>query len=288
MARPEPARAGGRVAAAQPVVPAVRAFSPSGLECFLDCPFQYFARHTLRLKGRPLAPRERLDFMLQGRIVHETLAEWHRNPRPIGEVFDNVFAALCEKHAVGAGYRAERLRSQMLDDLLAFEAKQKLAAAGETLTEEQFEIQLDEETPVRGRIDRIDKLTDGRALIVDYKYSAKASVTAKLENLNLLQAGLYSLAVERKLGLRPVGVFYYGLKKEHAVVGWSDPPGAFGPSEALTSEWQERAASLARDAAEEIRAGRIEPAPASLDLCRLCDYRDVCRYEGAARARAAG
>src|SRR6185436_16034852 len=32
-------------------------FSASGLECFLDCPFQYFARYTLRLKTRPLPPQ---------------------------------------------------------------------------------------------------------------------------------------------------------------------------------------------------------------------------------------
>ena len=80
-------------------------FSASGLECFLDCPFQYFARYTLRLKTRPLLPQDRLDFMLQGTIIHQTLAEWHRDPQPIEPLFDRIFAANCEAKAVFRGYR---------------------------------------------------------------------------------------------------------------------------------------------------------------------------------------
>ena len=89
--------------------------------------------------------------------------------------------------------------------------------------------------------------------------------------------------------MKPAGVFYYGLKKNSTVVGWSDPPGYFRiRSEALTQEWIEGAVAQTRAAAEEIRRGRIAAAPASLDLCRYCDFRDVCRYESAARAMAAG
>jgi ATP-dependent helicase/DNAse subunit B len=153
-------------------------------------------------------------------------------------------------------------------------------------------MQVDDSLLVRGRIDRIDKLPDGRALIVDYKYSAAANVAAKLDKTTLLQGGLYALAAERELGLKPAGVFYYGLKGDSngqtKVVGWSDPPGAFQiRSEALTREWIERAVEQARTAADQIRQGRIAPAPASLDLCRLCDFSDVCRYDAAARTLAA-
>lgn len=264
-------------------------FSPSSLESFLDCPFQYFARHTLRLKTRPLAPQDRLDFMLQGTIVHQTLAEWHRQPQPIEPLFDRVFAEQCRKHAVFPGYRAESLRRRMLDDLLQFGERQKLPPAAGVLTEEEFVMPVDEALIVRGRIDRIDKLADGRALIVDYKYSGAANVSGKLEKATLLQAGLYALAVEHKLGLKPAGVFYYGLKRDSSVVGWSDPPGAFvARSQPLTREWLDGVLAKVREAVEQIRQGRIAPAPQSADLCRLCDFRDVCRYEGAARTMAAG
>jgi ATP-dependent helicase/DNAse subunit B len=273
----------------QGVRPIIRAFSPSALECFLDCPYQFFARYTLKLKTRPLAPQDRLDFMLQGMIVHQTISEWHRNPQPIEPLFDRIFAALCEQKAVFLGYRAEQLRRQMLDDLRQFCENQKLPASFEVLTEQPFEMVVDDSLVVRGRIDRVDKLPDGRALIVDYKYSAAARVSEKLEKTTLLQAGLYALAAERELGLRPAGVFYYGLKKELKVVGWSDPAGAFKiRSEPLTREWINAAVDKARNAAEEIRGGRIAPQPADQELCRLCEFRDVCRYEGAGRAMAAG
>jgi RecB family exonuclease len=143
---------------------------------------------------------------------------------------------------------------------------------------------VDDSLVVRGRIDRIDKLPDGRALIVDYKYSAAANVAAKMDKATLLQPGLYALAAERALGLKPAGVFYFGLKDKLKVVGWSDPPGAFGiKTEPLTREWIDGVVQIARTAVDQIREGRIAPMPASLELCRLCDFRDVCRYDRAAR-----
>ena len=172
----------------------------------------------------------------------------------------------------------------MLDDLRQFADKLKLPASLEVLTEQPFEMAVDDSLLLRGRIDRIDKLPDGRALIVDYKYSAAQRVAARMGKEALLQGGLYALAVERELGLKPAGVFYYGLKKDLTVVGWSDPPGAFGiASDPLTREWIDGAVARAHRAADEIRGGRIAPDPVDLELCRLCDYRDVCRYDGAAR-----
>src|SRR5262249_42467551 len=58
-ARPRPARGPAADQGVRPTI-AQRSFSPSGLECFLDCPYQFFARHTLRLRGRPLSPQDRL------------------------------------------------------------------------------------------------------------------------------------------------------------------------------------------------------------------------------------
>jgi len=72
---------------------------------------------------------------------------------------------------------------------------------------------------------------------VDYKYSAAGRVAEKLEKPTLLQGGLYARAVEQTLGLKPAGVFYYGLKKDLRVVGWSDPLGPFRSDPSVTREW---------------------------------------------------
>ena len=154
----------------------------------------------------------------------------------------------------------------------------KLQVPVDVITEWPFEIALDDALLIRGRIDRIDRLPDGRARIVDYKYSAAARVAGKLEQATLLQGGLYALAVERGMGLQATGMYYYGLKKSLKVVGWDNP----------TREWIETAVEKTRAAAEQIRGGRIAPAPSSLELCGMCDFRDVCRYAGAARTMTAG
>jgi hypothetical protein len=223
--------------------------------------------------------------MLQGMIVHQTLSEWHRNPQAIESLFERIFAECCEQKRVFMGYRTEDLRRRMLDDLRQFCQSGRLpVGSSEVFTERSFDMTVDDSLVVKGRIDRIDKLADGRALIVDYKYSAKANVTAKMDKVTLLQPGLYALAAERTLGLKPAGVFYFGLKKDLKVVGWSDPPGAFGiKTEPLTRQWIDGVVQIARTAADEIRGGRIAPLPASLELCRLCDFRDVCRYDRATR-----
>jgi ATP-dependent helicase/DNAse subunit B len=260
-------------------------FSPSGLECFLDCPFQFFARYTLKLRTRPLLPQNRLDFMLQGTIIHQTLSEWRRDPQPIELLFHRVFSEHCALKSVFPGYRTEYLRRQMLDDLRRFAEDPKLPAFADVLTEQQFEMTIGESLRLRGRIDRIEKLSGGRALIVDYKYSAAQRVAARMTKETLLQGGLYALAVERQLGLKPAGVVYYGLKRDLKIVGWTDPPGEFGlDSEPLTRQWIDSAVDMARRAANEILAGRVAPDPVDLDLCRLCEYCDVCRYDGAGRA----
>ena len=62
--------------------------SPTALETFLQCPFQYFAGRLLRLKGSPGRPGERLDFLTQGGIVHEVLATWWNTRQDIGTLFE--------------------------------------------------------------------------------------------------------------------------------------------------------------------------------------------------------
>ena len=49
---------------------------PTALECYLQCPFQFFGRHTLKLESAPPRPEERLDFRVCGTIVHGVIAKW--------------------------------------------------------------------------------------------------------------------------------------------------------------------------------------------------------------------
>jgi ATP-dependent helicase/DNAse subunit B len=268
--------------------PGTAARAPTSLEMFLQCPFQYFGGRTLRLKPAPPRPAERLDFLLQGTIVHEVLREWWPNPGPVEPLFDRVFEEKCEEYGVPQGYRKQRLRDSMLADVVAFTRDERWPRADfRSRVEEEFRFALDESLDIRGKIDRLDVDAAGRAWVIDYKYSSKQATRDKLEKADLLQAPLYYLAAERHFGLEPAGMFYIGLRGAVQYSGWSrvaDPPVDAVP---MDNSWTANARRATLDAVAQIRAGRIEPDPSDRDRCRYCDFADVCRIETVA-ARTAG
>jgi ATP-dependent helicase/DNAse subunit B len=259
--------------------------SPTGLEMFLQCPFQYFLGKTLRLDTAPARPEDRLDFMTQGEIIHEVMKIWWAEPQDVTALFERVFArVIAEKH-VPYGYHTERLRNQLLDDLVGFTHDglwQRHAFQSET--EKAFELPIGDFI-VRGRIDRIDTSADGKAYVIDYKYSAPGNVKKKLKNENLLQPPLYMLAAQELFGARPEGMFYIGLKSEIVYAGWSGA--ALLDSHPLPENWLERTRERALELVEQIRSGRAEVKPADQENCRFCDYRDACRVDVVATAREA-
>lgn len=240
--------------------------SPSALENFLQCPFQYFAGRLLQLKPAPPRPNERLDFLTQGNIVHAVLAKWWTNRPDIAALFEEVFAAETIRRRIPTNYHSERARNAMLDDLRRFAAAAPPPAA-ETHIEKEFEYSLDG-VIIKGKIDRLDVAPGGRATVIDYKYSNAQNTKAKLQNDNLLQPPLYLLAAIRTFGYAPEAMFYVGLKGGIEEAQW--PTG---------EDWQPRAIARTESIVAEIRSGRIEIAPADPDKCRFCDAQDICRIE---------
>jgi ATP-dependent helicase/DNAse subunit B len=250
--------------------------SATALEFYLECPFQFFAGRTLRLEPPPCRPAERFDFLTQGNIVHAVLAEWWEHPQAIEPLFERLFEREIEEQRIPAGYHTERLRNTLLDDLRAFAAGDPWPRADfRSRTEVPFVLPLEGVLDISGKIDRLDTAADGRVYVIDYKYSASQRTRARLDSGTLLQAPLYLLAAERVFGATPAGMFYVGLKGGIAYAGWSDS--ALMDSRGIPEGWFEGALARTLRAVEEIRAGRVEPAPADADHCRYCDYRDVCR-----------
>jgi ATP-dependent helicase/DNAse subunit B len=258
--------------------------SVSALESWLQCPFRYFGGNLLRLRELPPRPEDRLDFSLQGQIVHDVLAQWHRDPQQdIGTVFQAVFAASCEGKHIPQGYHTERLRNTMLEDLQRFAADQQWQRAGFTSsTEKKFLFPLDDSLGISGRIDRLDTDAEGLSYVIDYKYSALEQVRKK-RNGNQLQGPLYFLAAESVFGVRPAGMFFVALKRGVEYIGWSGT--GLLESDPIPQEWAgtpERVAQIV----EQIREGGFAPAPADPKACSYCDSRDICRIESSESRRA--
>ena len=286
LVRPRPRRTVGPPAPVRIESPALLGFlrnrtatvSPSALESYLQCPFQYFAGRAMRLRPAPPRPEKRFDFMTQGEIVHEVLARWW-NARPdLEALFEEVFARKCEEKTIPWGYHTERLRNAMLDDLRAFARDESWPRGGfRSETEVPFAFELDG-IGISGKIDRLDIAADGSAWVFDYKYSATQRVKERPRSANLLQAPLYLLAAERVFGHRPAGMQYIGLKGGVVYAPW-EGCGDDG--------WEAAAQELTLRAVGEIRSGRIEPAPADTGNCHFCDARDACRVRAREAARVA-
>jgi ATP-dependent helicase/DNAse subunit B len=250
--------------------------SVSSLESYLQCPFRYFAASLLRLKTSPPRPEERLDFSLQGEIVHAVLAAWLVEGAEITPLFERIFAEKCREESIRPGYHTERLRNAMLKDLQRFAADTEWPRAQfSSQAEKEFQVPLDDTFQITGRIDRIDTDAEGRAYVIDYKYSAPERVKAR-KDAGQLQGPVYALAAERAFGVRPAGMFFVGVKKEVRYVGWSDS--GLLEADPIPAEWAQTEGHVLAIVAN-IRLGRVAPAPADSDVCRYCDVRDVCRIE---------
>lgn len=252
-----------------------RVLRVTAVESYVQCPFQFFGRYTLALAEPVLRPEERLNYLVQGNIVHAVIAEWHRapQPQPIAPLFERAFAEICRKEGIPPGYRTEALRAQMLRDLERFAADTSHPIGAGTEVELPVQFEMDGELALRGRIDRLDRTPDGKADVIDYKYSKKAADYAK--SPDRLQGPLYLLAVERALGLEPGAMTYCGLRGE---VRYAEQQAA--------RERRVAAAETTLRIIGEVREGHAAPRPNDLARCRTCTFKDVCRYQAAEAALA--
>ncbi|MEX2303834.1 MAG: PD-(D/E)XK nuclease family protein [Bryobacterales bacterium] len=273
-------------------------FSPSSLETYLQCPFQFFAGKTLRLKGPPDDPERRLDPLVVGSIIHRAIANWSATPdQPIDRALDAVLDETLETRSIRKSFHTEMLRYNLRTDLARFVSETLSRPLGDPAgqkreAEVRYVIDDTEQLFINGRIDRYDVFGDNFGLIVDYKYSSENRVETIVKEHGQgmrLQAPLYLLGLERNLGIRPAGMRFWGLRRKTTVMGWV-VDGLFPKDQLLTGDealsaeqFQEkldRAVQTALQAIREIRAGRIEVEPVDRGFCsRFCDFRAVCRVE---------
>jgi RecB family exonuclease len=262
----------------------------TALESFLQCPFQFFARRTLGLEEPPRQPADRLDPRVLGTIAHEVLAAWEPGGEPLEALVDRLFDQACREVRVPAGWRREALRAELLRNLEGYAANPLETPPGWNVHRElTLEFELRDGTLLRGRLDRCEQGPVGEAVVVDFKYSAPAGTKKNLRKLErglLIQGGIYLLAAERQLGLRPSGFLYCGLKQGVTKAGWLVAPQAQPGVTAVSAEELRARLAVALEAAEKAVAGvldgRIAPAPADPESCAWCEFRDGCRVEEAA------
>ena len=266
-------------------------FSVSGIAAFRQCPYRFFSGTTLRLRGRPPQPEQRLDAMALGTVVHAAVDQWNRDCGQIGEILDHAFKAMLKELHLEETFRTERYRLALRSDLERFaNSRQTIQMAVpdgmQSRFEEAAEFRIRSvgfQAVVKCRIDRYDVDQDLRCLVTDYKYARPNRVKELLKQHlegEELQMLLYLAALEQQMAFEPTGMVLCGLRGETSFAG-----AAVGGGGGLVPISQDAMRSLLdtarREAAEavgEVLAGGIAVRPRDRDFCsRFCEFGGICR-----------
>ncbi|HET8639228.1 MAG TPA: PD-(D/E)XK nuclease family protein [Solirubrobacterales bacterium] len=299
---------------------AIPAYGGTTLEQFDLCSYMWFASHEL--DPQPLDPVP--DALIQGGLIHEALFRLYKE-RPQGDPLPRpaslsawtgrgrqLVAEIAAEREMGR-HPAERAILRRVETLLArflaeeaardprgFEPWLLEAAFGEEEDSDRPALEIDG-WKLHGAIDRVDRDGEGRAVVIDYKFSGGVTPLEKFEEKAKLQLQLYLLAVAEHWGARPVGGLYHPLRATSA----RRPRGAllseavpalssYQPynNDLLDGEGMEELLGQARRRAGEIvariRSGDIrrDPGPApglrNHDVCPpFCEFAPICRRDRA-------
>jgi ATP-dependent DNA helicase UvrD/PcrA len=257
----ETTRAYSRVAvwakAFHPPRPEPLQLSSSAIDCYDRCPQQYMFRYSWSIPG---GPHGTATF---GNVMHTTIREMVDEIRKRGKVSLAEVNAIYDRRWSDIGfidkYHEEEYRKAGRQQLEAFWKTYSIAPGDVLEQEKKFELPLDNDVIVTGRIDQINRIAGKRVEIVDYKTGRAKDKKAAAKDLQL---GIYALAAEEILELKPERLVLYNLTSNEAVESTRD-------SKAL----KETRAKIA-EVADLIRARDFPAKPGF--MCKYCDYKPIC------------
>jgi DNA helicase-2/ATP-dependent DNA helicase PcrA len=231
--------------------------SASAVETYERCPLQFKFGREWRI------PRDVPAAMQYGAVMHRVLCKYFdelRSHRAMSEdELSELFCANLAKAGIADGYQHDLYERQGIAQLRDFAAARRSAPPTEVLhTEQWFEIRIGG-VAVAGRIDRMDRGSDGRIIVTDYKTGKPRSQEDADESLQL---SVYALAAEQNWGYDAGSLVFYNLEENTPVV-------------TRRSAAQLDAVRLkVVEVAENIAAGNF---PAKLGFhCRFCPYNNLC------------
>lgn len=258
--------------ALKPYLLTERSWSPSTLQEFARCPYQ-FALHGifgLRPSERPVAI-QKLDPAKRGEIFHEVLRELQTRTTDI--TLEDVEAEL---RAVAERFRSElapaipQIWESEIDSLAADLRGWFLHRDPEwtpVVVEQEFDVELATGHRLKGTVDLIERHRGGILRVVDYKTGKKPDPPPEMiGGGEALQPALYSLAAEKFLG-EPVScgrLSYATIAQNYAVI---DVP---------MNEWVRQRARKALETIEAALRDGFLPAAPKDKACQRCDYLPVC------------
>jgi RecB family exonuclease len=241
-----------------PPSPEPLTLSPSALSGYRTCPQKYLFGYLWSLREGPKAA------MTFGAVMHTTIKRFVDQLRKgVKLAFDEVqriFETEWNSKGFEDEYQEEEYKKDGLEQLRAFHTGMMAELPQALEQEKTFELPLDNNVIVKGRIDQINALGNkGDVEIVDYKTGRpKKDADAKKD----LQLSLYALAVKEILELEPVRLVFHYLQNNQRQETTRD------------AKQLDEAQRVVQEAAADIRAGEF-PAKRGF-VCRNCAYKPIC------------
>ena len=262
------------------------AFSPSGYQQLLNCPYQYYAARCLEL-----APREDISLLLSkaeyGQRIHQCLQAFHSKVKGLPGPFHGPLTKQNRAQAIGLMNQiAEAVFSQDLADNFEHhgrlqEWQQQIPAYIDWQIERNSEWQVKDtevwreqnlkaQLKLLGQLDRIDS-AKGQLGVLDYKTGYIPKQSEVLEG-EAVQLPIYALlAASPQQPVRQVA--YLDLnKKEKATMSYTL---ADDELQQLSQDIAKRLVGIA----EQIEQGSGLPAWGDRNTCSYCDMKLLCRRQ---------
>ncbi len=240
-----------------PPTPEPLKLSASAVDSYRKCPQLFLFSRLWSLKEGPAAT---LSF---GSVMHTTVRRFIDQFRKgVKLPFDEVVRAF-ETEWTSAGYEDEYQESEYkkdgIEQLRVFHAE-FLANPPEVLEQEKsFELPLENNVIINGRIDQINSLGKKDVEIIDYKTGkARKEADARRD----LQLSIYAIAAKEILELNPVRLAFHYLQNNQI------------QSTTRTDKQLDEAQKVVQEAAADIRAGEFSPKRGF--ACRGCAYKPIC------------
>jgi len=257
-ADPKPANTIAEWLKLPPAAPLNAYLSASGIETYETCPLQFKLERDWRI------PREIPAALQYGKAMHDVLKHYYDSfiqGRPATEAdLVALFHTVLAETPISDPYQRDLYQKQGVAQLRVFLATATASKPDVLRTEESFSIKIGEAT-VRGRIDRIDRLSGNAVVIVDYKTGKPQDPEDADESLQL---SIYALAAQQKWGYKPERLMFYNLEDNAAI------------ETTRTPEQLQEAAALVESVAEKIAQGKFDAKPGF--HCRFCPYRSLCPF----------
>jgi len=227
--------------------------SASDIETYRICPLKYKFARVFRI------PQEPTIHQRFGIALHQVLERFHQHTKGSREDLMELFESSWRRGGFGDSDDELQFRERAVDALDRYWEATLTADGKPVWFERSFSFKLGPHV-LRGRVDRVDRHSDGSYELIDYK-TGKARTEEQLRED--VQLSVYQMGARESWGLETSAQSYF-----YVMTG-----------EKVPVEHSEEQLDRVRETVERIGEGitrqDFQPTP-SAEICSYCDYRIIC------------